>query len=297
MRILITGGAGFIGSHLATTLHQRGHQVTTYDRSPKPPQKGIRQIKGDVLNAQKLTRAVNQHDAAVNLVGRLGTAETIGSPDESVKVNVAGALRFFDAVRQFGKPAVHISMGAYTWPNTYSITKYASERFALMYNSQLGTRIAVVRAMNVYGPGQRHAPVRKVVPTFIFQALNNQPLTIFGDGKQRIDLIFVRDCVEVIIRALLKNQRSYDTVFEAGTGNVITVNSLAKLIIRLTRSRAILTHVPLRPGEPRHSLTKADTQTLKPLGIAPTGFTTVQDGLKQTIDWYEHRNRTKRQGD
>jgi nucleoside-diphosphate-sugar epimerase len=291
MNILVTGGNGFIGSYLLENLRRKGHRLSSFDRTPKPTlDPRIRQIKGDILNLKHLKQVVNRHDAAINLVGKLGTSETIGTPFESLDVNLRGALNFYEAIRSSKKPAVAITMGAYTWPNTYSITKYAAERFALMYNLYHATKIAVVRAMNVYGPGQKHAPVRKVVPNFIRWALANRQLRIYGDGKQRIDLITVEDCAEILSRALLRKHKSFDIVFEAGSGKPITVNRLADLVIKLTGSRSKMSHVPMRPGEPPHSLTQADPAALKRLGITAKVLTPLSVGLKKTIAWYKHHD-------
>lgn len=294
MKILVTGGSGFIGTHLLENLRKKGHHLSSFDRTPASgTPKGVRQIQGDILDGKALQRVIKSHDAAINLVGKLGTSETINSPFDSLEVNLRGALNFYEAVRSGEKRAVQITMGAYTWPNTYSITKYAAERFALMYNRYHGTRIAVVRAMNVYGPGQKHAPVRKVVPNFIRWATTNRPLQIYGDGKQRIDLIAAEDCAEVLSRALLTNHNSYEQVFEAGSGKPITVNRLADLVIRLTASRSKKTYIPMRPGEPLHSLTKADAQTLRSLNISTDQFQPLEAGLRRTIAWYRQHGFPK----
>lgn len=288
-KILVTGGSGFIGSHLIENLRKKGHQLSSFDRTPgRATPKGVRRIKGDILDRRRLRNVIRRHDAAVNLVGKLGTSETVGMPYESVEVNLIGALNFYEAIRKHNKPAVQITMGAYAWPNTYSITKYAAERFALMYNRYHGTKIAIVRAMNVYGPGQKHAPIRKVVPNFILWALTNRPLLIYGDGEQRIDLIDVKDCAEILARSLLRHHHSYDTVFEAGPGKPITVNRLADLIIKLTGSRSKKKYVPMRQGEPFRSVTRADPKTLNPLGISPENFVPLAEGLERTIAWYKH---------
>lgn len=288
MKILVLGGSGFIGSHLTDNLLKKGHKVTTFDRSTKPISKnGVTQIKGDIMDIKLLEEAAGGHDGVINLVGRLGSTETITSPYESVETNIVSALHFFETVKKQRKPAVQITMGAYMWPNTYSITKFAAERFGIMYNLYQGTKIAVVRAMNVYGEGQKHAPVKKVVPNFILPALKNEPLLIYGNGEQLIDVISVYDTAEILARALLDNHNSYKKVIEAGTGQSITVNELADLIIALTKSRSKKKYIPMRQGEPFRSVTKADPRTLKPLGISPTNFVPLEEGLKQTINWYK----------
>lgn len=288
MKILILGGNGFIGTHLIENLLAKGHQVTSFDRVANHQiHNGFTQIQGNIMDIEPMEKAVSQHDGAINLVGRLGSTETVTSPFESVETNIKGALHFYEAVKKFNKPAVQITMGAYSWPNTYSITKYAAERFALMYNLYHGTKIAIVRSMNVYGPGQKPAPVRKVVPNFILPAIKHEPILIYGDGEQLIDMLSAQDNAEILARALLEDHNSYETVIEAGTGNPITVNQLADLIVQLSNSKSKKQYLPMRPGEPFRSITRANAQTLEPLGHTPKDFIPLEQGLQKTIKWYQ----------
>lgn len=288
MKIAILGGSGFIGSYLIKNLLEKGHEITSLDRTPQKNLKNkVKQIKGNILDRKSLEKTISNNDGAINLVGRLGTNETVDSPFESLNINTKGALYFYEAIKKFNKPAVQITMGAYSWPNTYSITKYAAEKFALMYNLYHGTKISIVRAMNVYGPGQKHKPVKKVFPNFIIPALKNEPLVIYGDGKQLIDVIYAEDNAEILAKALLEDHGVYDSVFEAGTGNPITVNELANIIIELTESKSKKKYVPMRNGEPFRSVTKANHKTLRPLRYTPKNFTPLKKGLKKTIKWYK----------
>ena len=288
MKILVLGGSGFIGSHLVKNLLAKGHKVNTFDRTPnKSFANGVVQIQGDIMDRQRLGEVIKSHDRAINLVGRLGSTETIDSPFESLQVNTVGALNFFEVMKKLKKPGAAITMGAYSWPNTYSITKYAAERFGIMYNLYHETKIAIVRAMNVYGEGQHHKPIRKVVPNFVLPALKNEDLLIYGDGEQLIDVIYVKDAVEILARSLTDDHALYDTVIEAGTGKPITVNYLANLIIGLTKGKSKKKYVPMRKGEPLRSVTKANPQTLKPLGLSSKDFMPLKEGLNKTIDWYK----------
>lgn len=288
MKILIIGGNGFIGNHLTDNLQKRGHTIATFDKTtPKYKRKDVSYISGDVLDRDALEKNIKAFDGVYNLAGRLGSSETVDSPYESVDINIKGALNFYEAVKKFNKPAVQITMGAWSWPNTYSITKYAAERFAIMYNLYHGTKIAVVRSMNVYGPGQKQKPVRKVFPNFIIPALKNEPILIYGDGKQLIDTITAWDNAEIMARALLIKHKTYNRVFQAGTGKPITVINLANKIIKLAGSRSKIKHLPMRDGEPIHSVTTADFKTLAPLGFTKKDLTPLNEGLKKTIVWYK----------
>ena len=288
MKILVTGGTGFIGSHVVDTLIEKGHIVTVFEREQSfPLRKNTKIFLGDIKDKEAITTAISSHDGLIHLAGLLGTAETIDNPHFSVDVNISGALHCYDAIRQYKKKAVVITVGNYTWNNSYAITKYAAERFAFMYNKEHKTQIAVVRGLNVYGPRQKAAPVKKVVPNFILSALQNKDIEIFGDGEQLMDLIYVADTAEILVRALLHDHLAYDEVLEAGSGKLVTVNHLAELIIRLSGSKSVLVHHPLRSGEPVHSVTKGDPKTLKVLGWKEANFISLENGLKQTIDWYK----------
>jgi len=289
MKILVTGGNGFIGSHVVDNLLLKNHEVTVFDRFKKvPPRwKNVNQYTADIKDAESLFDAVAKHDCVIHLAGLLGTAESVSTPKESVDVNIVGALNVYNAVKRYKKPAVTITVGNYTWNNTYAITKYTAERFALMYNREFDTKIAIVRGLNVYGQRQKHAPVKKVIPNFILNALKNKPIAIYGDGEQLLDLIYVKDTAEIIVRALLVNHNLYNTVVEAGSGETVSVNELAGLIIKLANSKSQVQHLPMRSGEPLRSITLGDPSTLQPLAFRTQDFTPLEKGLKRTIAWYK----------
>jgi len=284
-KILVTGGNGFIGHHVVDNLLSKGYEVTVLDRfGKKTTWEGVNYFVGDIKDKEAVSDAISKHDGVINLAGILGTAEMISTPLDSIQVNICGAINVYEAIKRFEKKAVHITVGNYTWLNTYAITKFASERFALMYNKEFGTKIAVVRGLNVYGAWQKHKPVKKVVPNFILSALKDEPIVVYGDGDQLLDVIYAEDMAEVLVRALVLDHGVYNTVMEAGSGKLVTANELAKTIIRIAKSKSKLKHVPMRAGEPKKSITQGDPSTLAPLKYLPT--TNLEEGLKRTIDWY-----------
>ncbi len=182
---------------------------------------------------------------------------------------------------------VQIAVGNYTWLNSYALTKYFIERAALMYNKEHGTKIAVVRGLNVYGPHQKHAPIRKVVPTFIVNALRGDDLEVYGDGAQILDLIHVDDMVRVLAAAALHSGVKFDKTYDAGLGTGITVTQIAEAIIYRTNSPSHIVFVPMRPGEPEHSTTKAENvRALFDMDIDYWKFQSPGNGLKSTVEWY-----------
>jgi len=290
--ILVTGGQGFIGSHLVDLLLEKGYSVTVYDRKDErvnfPQWKGVRFFLGDIRDSEAISDAISQHDAVFNLAGLLGTSEMVTTPREGVEANILGALNVYESVRKHQKKCVQITVGNYTWLNTYAITKYTAERFALMYNGEYGTKIVVVRGLNVYGPRQKHAPIRKVVPNFILKALKNEPIEIFGEGNQLLDMIYVRDTVKILWMALEVDHGVFDQTIEAGSGEPVSANHLAEIIIRTAKSKSMIKHLPMRAGEPAGSVTKADPKTLEPIGWRPEDFISLEKGLAETVEWYAH---------
>jgi nucleoside-diphosphate-sugar epimerase len=167
--------------------------------------------------------------------------------------------------------------------NSYSISKTTAERFALMFNKEHGTKIAIVRGLNAYGPRQKSEPVRKIMPNFVIPALRDESITIYGDGSQVMDMIYVADLAEILVRALVEDHGVYDRVFEAGTGRKTTVLDIANEVIKQANGGYITT-VPMRPGEPEQSVVLGDPETLKPLG--EINLTTLEEGIAKTIAWY-----------
>lgn len=293
MKILVTG-AGFIGSHVVERLLAMGHEVSILDRFPSNKAKWtgkVRMFLGDIRDREAVMEAVLQHDGVINLAGILGTMETVDNPHPSVDTNIHGSLNIFEGckanrMKPEGVRGVQIAVGNHFMNNTYAITRTASERFAFMFNKEHRTKIAVVRGLNAYGEGQKHKPVRKITPNFIVRALNKQPIEIYGDGEQIMDMIYVGDVAEILVRALLNDHGCYDNIMEAGTGRRTTVNDIAKLTNQLAGNPAGLKHIPMRAGEPDRSVVLGDPGTLKPLGLTGKDLVTLETGLERTVKWY-----------
>ena len=288
-KILVTGGTGFIGRHVCTELLERGHTPLIFDRHLKARREGCEQILGNTRDAESVTEAVAHVDGVIHLAGVLGTAETVGNPRPAAETNVLGGLNVFEAVAQYEVPAVNIAVGNYWFNNTYSITKNAAERFALMFNAERGTQIAVVRALNAYGPHQVPAgpfgasKVRKIMPAFICRALLGHPIEVYGDGEQVMDMVHVRDVARTLVNALLIPHGVYDRVMDCGTGRATTVNEVA-LEVQL-HTDAPLVHIPMRQGEKPGEVVLADTTTL-PAEIAGGPFIELEAGVDETVGWY-----------
>ena len=308
-KILITGGSGFIGSHTIDQALKRGLQVVAFDRynSGQYPE-GVEFFQGDIRDAEAIQEAVGKVDYAINLAGILGTQETINNPIPSVQTNIIGAINFLKACipnKFHSVKAVQIGVGNHWMNNSYSITKDTAVRFCMMFNKEHGTKVAMVRGLNAYGPRQKHKPVRKVIPYFMVKALQNQDIEVYGDGEQIMDMIYVKDLANILIDSVVKEHDAYDKVIDAGTGRRTTVNWVAEQTIKAVGSSSKVIHKPMRPGEPEHAVVLADPTTLSALGYDikvktafkdndddqpyaeyETPLTPFEEAIKETAEWY-----------
>lgn len=292
--VLVTGGQGFIGRHIVARLLARGLGVVVLDRVGGRLPSGVRFELGDVSDAAVVDALARECCGIINLAGVLGTSETVRHPHGTVQTNLLGALTVYEAARAYGCRVAQVTVGNHFMDNPYAITKSAAERFAFHANARHGTQIAVVRGLNAYGEGQKDAPVRKIIPNFVLPALRGDDLIIFGDGEQRMDMIYVGDLAEILVRALTMDHGVYDRALEAGTGVAPTVNMIAARVLAAvpsTRSRVV--HVPMRAGEPERSVVVGDPRTLEPLGLRAEDLLTLDEGLARTVAFYRNAERVR----
>jgi UDP-glucose 4-epimerase len=275
MKALVTGGKGFIGSHIVDLLRERGHETYTYD---------LRDGKS-TLDAEQLYESARGMDVVFGCAGKLGSAETFAEIESTISTNVTGTLNVLEACRRNGIPLVYISLKN-EWLNPYMISKHTGTHLCEMYNAYCNTPTAVMRGLNAYGPGQHWGKVRKVIPTFIVNALENRPLMLFGDGKQIIDLIYVRDMAEIMVR--MWERGCWGAVIDGGTGVPVTVEEVARKVIELVDSNSVIEYEPMRKGEPQRAVALADPAPVRQL-LDYYPETDLYTGLAQTVAWYrEH---------
>ena len=222
----------------------------------------------------------------IHLAGILGSSETIDYIRKTININVIGALNVLDACHKYDKPLVNVGTPSHNppWLNPYLISKRCASELALMYARYLDCKVSVVRGQNVYGPGQHWGRIKKAVPTFIMAALRNEPISVFGDGSQIIDLIHVQDFCEIMVRTL--ELPTWGHSIDAGTGIPTTAKWLAELIIELADSESEIVYKPMRVGEPDQSTTLANPcQTVHLLDYYPR--IQLEWGMKGTIEWYK----------
>jgi UDP-glucose 4-epimerase len=275
--ILVTGGAGFIGRHVVDLLAHTDTPLV-FDRK-----RATTTILGDIRDPVAVTEAAAHADAIIHLAGVLGTQETIDNPHPAAEINILGGLNILDAARQYKIPLVYIAVGNHWMDNSYSITKTTVERFCRMYRTEHDVNVSVVRAMNAYGPRQTPASpfgpgkVRKIMPAFICRALTGQPIEIYGDGAQIMDMIYVTDVARTLVSALGMNGD-----YEAGTCRATTVLQIARTVLD-TVGEGEIRHLPMRPGEPEQSVVIAH-----PANTLCSADVLLEEGVGQTVDWYRN---------
>lgn len=284
---LITGGAGFLGTHLAEQLLQSGYTVSLLDRNSTKKDLDVRQISGDIRDQHAVDKAMKGIDIVFHLAGILGTSELNERSIEAVEINVIGTLHILEAAKRHKTKVVFISKPN-LWLNTYTITKSTAEQFCVLFYKEFDVPILILRWFNAYGPGQKVTGVQKAVPTFITKALRNEPIPIYGDGLQVADFIFATD-VAIATRIASENSIFDGHIVDIGTGEGVTPNDLAEQILQIVGSKSRLQHHPMRSGEEMNSRAVADVSTIFGYGFRPE--VSLRKGLEITIDFYRNQKK------
>jgi UDP-glucuronate decarboxylase len=307
-RILITGGAGFIGSHLCEVLLQAGHEVICVDNFFTGARQNILHLlsnpRFEVLRHDVCFPLYVEVDAIFNLACPASPVHYQHDPVQTVKTSVHGAInmlglakrlgvRIFQASTSevYGNPSVHPQPESY-WGHVnpigfrscYDEGKRCAETLFFDYHRQHHLDIRVARIFNTYGP-RMHPSDGRVVSNFIVQALRGEPITIFGDGHQTRSFCYVDDLVSAIA-TFMDTDDAFPGPINLGNPSEVTVRELAETIIRLTRSRSRIEFKPLPSDDPerrRPDITLARQR----LGWEPT--TKLEDGLQKVIRYFETR--------
>ncbi|MBE4796126.1 NAD-dependent epimerase/dehydratase family protein [Streptomyces sp. NE06-02D] len=234
MKIAITGGNGFLGQAALAAAEKAGHAAWSFDRAHGD----------DILGSLD---GLHEADVVIHLAGMLGTSELFDAPEGAVHANVIGTLRILRWCHDNNAGYVGIGMPD-VFPSVYTATKMCAARLATAWHQAYGLRVAHVRAFNAYGAGQKYGPghPQKILPTFARAAWAGQPLPVWGDGEQTMDLVHADDVGRMLVDAA---QHGDDVTFDAGTGVAVTVNEFAQMVLDITGSRAGVEHLPMRTGE------------------------------------------------
>ncbi len=308
--ILVTGGAGFIGSHMADRLLADGYQVAILDNEStglrRNVPKGAEYYLGDVSQPEDVERAFNNGiDAVFHIAGQASNIHSFDEPEEDLSTNTIGTLNILRAClkHKVSRILYASSMTVYGHPDMlpvsiaqaprpisyYGITKYAAERYVLATAARPDLDFALnataFRMFNVYGERQRlDNPYQGALGFFLGNALGGDPIVIHSDGEQTRDFIYIDDIVDAWVSAL-DNPASFGKVFNLGCGQGISINNLVDEVLAAvghSRSDYAVTYAPCRPGDQRHM--SADiSQTSFALNWKPQ--ISIQEGLARTLRW------------
>jgi UDP-glucose 4-epimerase len=309
VRVLVTGGAGFIGGHVCRRLTEHpdvGRVVVLDDLSTGDAANlaglDVELHTRSVLDADLLTKVARDVDAVVHLAALPSVPRSLADPRRSHEVNVTGTVNVLEAVRAAGSRHVVLASSSSVYGDSpvlprretatprpcspYAASKLAAESYALAYSCSFGLDVLAFRFFNVFGPGQRadHA-YAALIPRFVRAALTGEPLVVFGDGRQTRDFTYVRTVTDIVCEAVLRRVTS-PTPVNLALGGRIAVLDVIDVLQQALRRPLPTRHGPPRTGDVRDS--QADTATLRRLfpAIKPVPF---EDAIAETVDWYAAR--------
>ncbi len=309
--VLVTGGAGFIGSNLAAALIKEGHTVRILDDfsvGREENLKGLREkaevIKGSITDIAALRKAVQGTECVFHEAALASVTRSIEKPFETAHVNIMGTLNVLTAAREAGARRVVFASSSSIYGDSptlpkkedmpsnpkspYALTKYAGERYMQLFHTLYGMETFSLRYFNVFGPRQDpKSQYAAVVPKFVSAALTGGTITIDGDGEQSRDFTYIKDAVAANLAAM-KASKGAGEVFNIAGGKRITINELITMIFELTGNDTRTVHCPAWAGDVKHSLADI-TKAQQLLGFRPRYD--VKKGLEETVRWYEHELR------
>jgi len=315
LRVLVTGGAGFIGSHLVDQLVDAGHDVIVLDNfstgrrsnlSHSLQHPNIQLVKADIRKIPRsFVKRLKRVDRVCHLAAVTSVQQSIKDPVTTTEVNVVGTLNVLEAAKAlkaervvfassaavYGTPrAFPISEAASISPiSPYGVSKAASELYLGSFEANHGIEAVSLRYFNVYGPRQTPSQYAGVISKFARRALQQKPLEIYGNGSHTRDFIFVSDVVDATVAALEKNLR--DRVFNIASGTETTILELAKTIQRNAGSRSELKFCPPQTGDIARSV--ADTTKARN-EMGSISRTPLDVGLSATAKWLAEADRARR---
>jgi len=300
MRVLVTGGAGFIGHNVAIYLAHRGFDVTVYDTLERSSGDAVRMLRDAGIPIYR--RDVREwhdlrgYDVVVHCAAYVDVTESFARPKEYFENNVIGTASIAKAASDAGAFFIYISSASvYGNPvkipisedhplrpiSPYGASKAMGEQVVELYSSIYGLKYVILRLFNVYGPGQNPA-YAGVISRFIESAINRTPPRIYGDGSQTRDFIYVEDVARAIELSIVKQPHSQ--IFNIGSGKHISILELARLIMRLADIEGEPVFDEPRPGDIKHSCANIE-KARKILGFEPQ--TTLEEGIKKLLDTYK----------
>ena len=302
MKVLVTGGAGFIGSHLVEHFQGKA-EVRVLDNLRSGYRRNldgfdVEFIEGSIMDTDAVKRAVEGVDYVFHLAALISVPESMAKPRECVDLNVTGLLNVLEAAANAGARKLVLASSAAIYGNNptvpkvetmlpepkspYAITKLDGEYYNAMFTTEGRLETASMRFFNVFGPRQDpNSAYAAAVPIFIRKALAGEPLTIYGDGGQTRDFIYVKDIVAALVFAA--TTPGITGTFNVGYGASTTINDIARTIIAEAGSDSEIRYEAERAGDVRHSL--ASVERLSEAGFRPVS--NLREGLAATLRYFQ----------
>jgi nucleoside-diphosphate-sugar epimerase len=310
-KVLVTGGAGFIGSHLADRLLNEGFEVTVIDNlstgsleniAHHQSVAGFHFLNGDIRQLGFVRKALRDIDAVFHEAALVSVPLSFSDPILANEINLSGTVNLLTACRDVGiKDFIFASSAAvYGYKETaekkeedipdpaspYGIAKLAAEKYVQLFQEVYGLKTVCLRYFNVFGPRQRvdlNSGYGSVISIFIKRILQGQPPIIYGDGKQTRDFVYVEDVAEANMLAL-KSKNAAGEIFNIGTGKNTSINEIAvKLLGAMNRKALKSIYSEPRTADPKHGFANID-KARKVLGYVPKF--TIEEGLRRLVSWY-----------
>jgi nucleoside-diphosphate-sugar epimerase len=308
---VVTGGAGFIGSHLAARLAQEGQEVRILDSLVSAASQrraavlaampGIEVIQGDIRDASVCRQALRGADFVFHHAAEASVPQSVKDPAACIAVNLGGLVTLLEAARAaavqrfvfasscavYGDTpgAVKSEASAVDPLSPYAVSKLAGEQLCRNYFLLHGVSTVSLRYFNVYGPDQDpNGAYAAVIPKFIAAILKNEKLTVYGDGEQSRDFVFVEDIVEANLHAAFAAPDTGGKSFNIGSGQSVSLNQILESLVSQTGRALALNRQPVRAGDIRNS--RADiSAAMDLLDFLPK--VSLEDGLARTLHWYQ----------
>jgi UDP-glucose 4-epimerase len=303
MRVLVTGGAGFIGSHVCDAFLARGDEVWVIDDFSHGH---IGRLSEDVnihreslLNVPRLHALVAEIEPELicHLAAQIDVRASVSHPGKDAEVNVLGTINVLDAARSVGARVLFSSTGGAIYDehspipssestlaapiSPYGVGKYCAEQYVGLYNRLFGTEHAILRFANVYGPRQGSSGEAGVVSIFCANGIQGKPLTIYGNGSQTRDYVYVADCVAAIVAAADYGKAG---LWNVATGIEVSVRDLAELVAKQTGRGSQSVFAPARIGELSRSALAWERASDE---LGWRALTPLADGVQAVVRWFE----------
>ena len=304
MKILITGGAGFQGSHLAERMLKKGHEVTIINtfseeklRNIAGFEKDVHIVFGSITDPVLVEKTVRGHDVVFHLAANINVDQSLKDPRSFIDVNIVGTHNILEQVRSLGNRLIYastcevygdghdlkdgelLSESAELKPNSpYAASKAAADRICYAYYRSFGVHVTIVRPFNIFGERQKSGTFGALIPIMVRKAMIGDKLTIFGDGSATRDYLHVSDLVQAYELVMEKNDLDGKTV-NFGSGKNTSVKDIAEYIAK--QFNAEIKHGPARPGEVTRF--PSDISFARSIGFDPK--VDIWEGIDRYIAW------------